>query len=122
MSNELKLMVGDWVNVLISPTESKSVQVGIVDLECIERGDTDYSPIILTLDIMGNINGMEKYGINHDYRLGHIRICLCLNNRFRWVTNVYDLLEDEPIIEYLHQLQQLIRLFTGKEIEVKWGK
>lgn len=123
MSNKLNLMVGDWVQ-----SDGKLILVFHLDSEMGEINRVNYGsikniqPLPLTPDLMERIEGFKRRGINHDYIFGNIRICFCWDNKFRWVSSNYDLLDDELVFEYLHELQQLIRLFCKKEIEVKWEK
>ena len=114
MSN-LNLMVGDWVI-----KDSQQVKVFHID-RSEERMRINYiwsylyEPIPLSPEVMEKIEGMEKYEFDHK------------NNQYRYGDRLF-VIRDGKIVDYgsslilthLHQLQQLIRLFTGKEIEVKW--
>lgn len=67
---------------------------------------------------MERIEGMESNPYNDTYNYDSVVINYCgIRNDF-WI-NVERKVVD---IVYLHQLQQLIRLFTNKEIELKWEK
>lgn len=114
-SNELKLMVGDWVERLCR----EKIKVTPDYLVYIENYPDRYpKPIPLTPDLLDSIDGIIVYefdnGKPNQYRLGDRLFVI----------------RDSIIVDYgsdlklphLHTLQQLIRLFTGKEIVVKWEK
>lgn len=114
-SNELKLMVGDWVERLCR----EKIKVTPDYLVYIENyPDRSPQPIPLTPDILERI-GMRydgTYWDNDDISIPVVRkkdgsdILMMPNGKYA------------NGIEHLHTLQQLIRLFTGKEIVVKWEK
>lgn len=109
-SNELKLMAGDWV--LRNDVEFKVSPTTLLTLD-VNPAFANIKPIKLTPEIMERIEGVVKVGTGGYYITDDIVLWERDNGFF------YD---ERCTITYLHQLQQLIRLFTGKEIEVKWEK
>lgn len=129
----LNLMVGDWVNV-----DGENEQV--IDIAFIKGQMCAYwigigarysgrvpmykvKPIPLSPELMERIEGWVKckdnstYGSSYTNEVFRIRF---LKDKF-WRILYKDVTFDN-IEGHLHQLQQLIRLFTNKEIEVKWEK
>ena len=131
-------MVGDWVTYKDTPYKIDAVSklypfiddasfgLGIVTWDNIQ-------PIPLTPDVMEkieNISKNENRGTRYGFLDGYYNI-----DRD---TDLVAIFEDDGLLyiytyeysheqfqlvctfQYLHQLQQLIRLLTGKEIEVKW--
>jgi len=142
MSNELKLMVGDWVTspyAHINPDLKfikidKLMMVQILRIE-LNGSVCDYRPIKLTPEIMDMIDGIYKnenrgtrYGfLNGYYNIDKDTDVVAIfegNDLLHIYTYEYSHEQFQLIcsLEYLHQLQQLIRLFCNKEIEVKWEK
>jgi hypothetical protein len=121
-NNELKLMVGDWV--LRNGIETKVTPNMLLSLEVNPAFAGNIQPINLTPEIMDRIEGFKSnfkghkdsfysYILDKDYSIlfSNSKMILTLKN----IGNVKTF--NNPTI---HQLQQLIRLFTGKEIEIKW--
>jgi hypothetical protein len=126
----LNLMVGDWVQsdgklILVFHLDSEMGEVNRVNY----GGIKDIQPVPLTPELMEKIEGWKCEG-NYDYWLHY-------KNEQGFIISMW--LKDYQVggfekkghwyygetfhdFRYLHQLQQLIRLFTNKEIEVKWGK
>ena len=110
MSN-LNLMVGDYVNYIGKPVKCNIKTIYAISL--IVGDSFMYKPIPLSPKVMEKIEGVKKVGRCGYYITDDI-VVYYRDNHF-----IYD---DRLELPYLHQLQQLIRLFTNKEIEVKWGK
>jgi len=137
MSN-LNLMVGDWV---IFNTNSNPIKVTVdtlIDIEkykYVENKPYDYVGIFLSPEVMEKIENISK-NENRGSRYGFLDGYYNIDRD----TDLVAIFEDDGLLyiytyeysheqfqlvctfQYLHQLQQLIRLFTGKEIEVKWEK
>jgi len=126
MSN-LNLMVGDWVMV-----KEERIRVDIMYLQAIVKGSIKHKPIPLSLKVMENIESISK-NENRGTRYGFLDGYYNIDRD----TDLVAIFEDDGLLyiytyeysheqfqlvctfQYLHQLQQLIRLLTGKEIEVK---
>jgi len=57
---------------------------------------------------------------NHDYKhkkYSYLRVCLCGDNRHRLITRMADELTEEPICEFVHQLQNLFFCLTHEKLE-----
>jgi len=119
MSNELKLMVGDWV--LKNDIETKVTVDLLMILELNKDKWYNIKPITLTPEIMDRIEGIEHIKEEDKYciTLAHVEFGLLNNSLY---TQIQSGLFIFSFNSYLHQLQQLIRLFTNKEIELKWEK
>jgi len=76
------------------------------------------SPIPLTEEWLLRA-GFKKHKKNHSYTKGVIRICLCYDNKWRFVRHIFTNLEDEPCIDYVHQLQNLYFVLYEKELIFK---
>ena len=117
MSNELKLMVGDWV--LRNGIETKVTPNILLSLDVNPAFAGNIQPIKLTPEIM------EMAGFEYD-KITYYKYCFMLSEGNTGFTVWYKHFGEQNRLpyefEYLHQLQQLIRLFTGEEIEVKWEK
>jgi hypothetical protein len=123
MSKELKLMVGDWVDYTDASLIAHRVKVEVSDLVLIDyaikNNDTTvvYKPIPLKPDVL------ERIGFNYDhvtYYLGDIMLSECGNGFTCWYKHFGESNRLPMVITDLHTLQQLIRLFCNKEIEIKW--
>ena len=131
MQKELKLSVNniyhnDWIifdgrkfQIDITATEFPCLQttefgIGVVDWNNIK-------PIVLTPEVMERIEGVDvaatTYAKERYYIFDNIGVKF-MGNKLWKVTYGGQKLDIDNI--YLHTIQQLIRLFTGKEIEVKW--
>ena len=124
MSN-LNLMVGDWVkrNEIDFPfkvkeiLKDKIVTTTLVYGVNVEILNEHIQPIPLTPELLEKIEGIIVYEFDNGQFNQY-----CLDERSF-------VIRDGVIVDYgssltllhLHTLQQLIRLFTNKEIEVKWG-
>jgi hypothetical protein len=134
----LNLMVGDWVNYKDTPYKIDAVSklypfiddarfgLGIVTWDNIQ-------PIPLTPDVLEKINSIyknENGGTRYGFLDGYYNIdsdtCLVAIFEDDGLLHIYTYEyshEQFQLVcnfQYFHQLQQLIRLFTGKEIVVKW--
>lgn len=144
--NNLNLMIGDWVsynnefikvngiirNYPFDFFPKADVIVKDDDFSCFINIDV-IQPIPLTPDLMDRIPSItlnENRGTRYSFLDGYYNLdidngIVCkfdddgtldiytyeyYHERFQLICS----------IKYLHQLQQLIRLLTGKEIEVKW--
>ena len=129
MSN-LNLMVGDWVNRLCGERFKVTAEYLVYISDYPERLPT---PIPITPEVMGKIESISK-NENRGSRYGFLDGYYNIDRD----TDLVAIIEDDGLLyiytyeysheqfqlvctfQYLHQLQQLIRLLTGKEIEVKW--
>ena len=107
MSN-LNLMVGDWVFYEGTPAKMSMVNSNELPI--------NIQPIPLSPEVMERIEGIRKRVFNDGYIINGVTISFEDEEDGYWVCIKQIILK----LQYLHQLQQLIRLFTGKEIEVKW--
>ena len=106
--SELKLMVGDWI--LRNGIKVKVTPNLLLSLDVSPAFSGTIKPITLTPDVLDRIEGIDK-----------------LTSTYRFDKRLF-VIRDGIVVDYgssltlphLHTLQQLIRLFTGKEIEVKW--
>lgn len=119
-SNELKLMVGDWVFRFGNPSKVTPNTLMSIDVSPAFAGNI--KPIPLTPDILEKIGAIK---VNHIhgysfYTFINSKVIKLHLDIYENKTNYYGY--NIPHIKYLHTLQQLIRLFTGKEIVVKWEK
>lgn len=74
------------------------------------------NPIPLTPEILEKC-GFERQGKIFEFRHKNgLQICLCWGNIWRNVNNLFEDLYDEPIVNHLHQLQNLYFALTGKEL------
>jgi hypothetical protein len=115
MSN-LNLMIGDWVNYGIENVKVFHIDKDEDRVRINYIGSDLYQPIPLSTEIMEKIEGMEKNKFLDYKEYIHPygdRLFVISNNQ------IVDYGSNLTLL-YLHQLQQLIRLFTNKEIEIKW--
>jgi len=109
----LNLMVGDYVNYIGKPVKCNIKTIYAISL--IVGDSFMYQPIPLSPEVMEKIEGIIKRVFNDGYIINDVTINFEDEEDGYWVCIKKSILK----IQYLHQLQQLIRLFTGKEIEVK---
>lgn len=125
--SELKLMVGDWVkckgeNICLTAGHLYEVSLDIHKV-------SPYQPIELTPEILEMVEGWEcvsdtTYWLNYANKEG-FRISMWLRDeQVAGFEKIYHWYYGDSFFEfkYLHTLQQLIRLFTGKEIDIEWEK
>jgi len=138
-SNELNLMVGDWV---IGESGNYEQIAGIIGravytkqcsiLISLDWQSSSIQPIPLSPEVMEKIESISK-NENRGTRYGFLDGYYNIDRD----TGLVAIFEDDGLLyiytyeysheqfqlvstfEHLHQLQQLIRLFTNKEIEVK---
>ena len=123
--SELKLMVGDWV--LRNGIKVKVTPNLLLSLDVSPAFSGTIKPITLTPDVLERIGFVNK---SNDWTLDitfEFKVMIYNESNYNgfmaytrtihtdW-TPVYSMTH----FKHLHTLQQLIRLFTGKEIEVKW--
>ena len=128
MENNLNLMVGDWVQDEIDGIKLKVEIVGHHGNPSFVFASNDkgamtqngVQPIPLSPDLMERVEGMKK---GYSYNVGIAKECymyFSIGFMIRHNSYYVDFIGGNLEVKYLHQLQQLIRLFTNKEIEVKW--
>ena len=90
--------------------------IGVVDWNNIQ-------PIPLSPELMERIEGWVKCKDNSSYAISYTNEVFTIRfYKGKFWRILYKDVTLDNIEGHLHQLQQLIRLFTNKEIEVKWEK
>jgi hypothetical protein len=127
-----QLMIGDWVQITkdwyqLGKVTNHSIQIDLSDLESIQEGMYEVKPIPLTEEIM-NRNGFEYNNKDQCWVLDKNRNAYLSNdldyNKKRTKIISFDIMGEEDLllvttIEYIHQLQHLLRLLEiDKEIEL----
>ena len=112
-------MIGDWVqckgkNICLTAGHLYEVSLDIYKA-------SPYQPIPLTPEILERIEGCEKcFRID----IGEYKECyevdFALGLMIRHNSYYIDWIGGNTEVKYLHTLQQFIRLFTNKEIEIEW--
>ena len=128
MSN-LKLMIGDWVMCkgftrMFQANEIFKNGIRLVDKfgRIVIAPYSNIQPIPLTPEILEKVEGCEKcFRIDN---FGEYKECyevvFALGLMIRHNSYYIDWIGGNTEVKYLHTLQQFIRLFTKKEIEIKW--
>ena len=116
-------MVGDWVDYNNTSLITHRIKLELFDfflMDCVIKNN-DYTvvcqPIPLTVTILDKIKGIikDERTFYNGYIFEDIRITvhsvygICYIGKGNIVT-----------LPHLHTFQQLIRLFTNKEIEIEW--
>lgn len=135
---DLNLMIGDWVTdeywdsfktpIKVESINDKGINLIIHnDGNFSECASTWIAPEYFTWDKIRGIpltpDILKNIGFNYDlitYYLGDIMLSECDDGFTCWYKHFGESNRLPMVIPHLHTLQQLIRLFTNKEIEIKW--
>ncbi len=113
--NNLNLMIGDWMSY-----EGKPCKISMLNNDELP---INIKPIPLTPKVLEKIEGCKKcFRIDSGEYKECYEVDFALGLMIRHNSYYIDWIGGNTEVKYLHTLQQFIRLFTNKEIEIEWEK
>lgn len=121
MIDSKEFMIGNWVLYNGIPVQVTRISPNAITVSGMSVGTRleDLTPIPLTDEVLGKIEGFEKSGDNEHWFIGHFGFCLWYDGQ-DWCMKPR--INDHLVIAYcqhLHQLQNLFFSLTQTELKIE---